>query len=139
MRFICAILISMKYKFVCLTKLKSHAFVYAWKRDDQWLYAGCTHSGFSRIETHNIIKDIQEKDCLYIWYPSNRMFLLKYEKLVIDELQPYYNKRGNEVNLNYMFQWNPDLIVYPIRFELPIKAAKTTMRSRIPVDIAEFV
>ena len=67
------------------------------------------------------------------------MFLLKYEKLVIDELQPYYNKRGNEVNLNYMFQWNPDLIVYPIRFELPIKAAKTTMRSRIPVDIAEFV
>ena len=114
----------MKYRFIHNDRLRTSSLVYAWRRDDWWLYVGATRNGFARFSGHNVIRDIQERDLLYVWYVTNHLSLFALERAIIGAFSPRYNKSNLPVTLATVYSNNPDLIVKPRLVTEKIKLPK---------------
>lgn len=71
--------------------------IYAWKREDTWLYIGASKCGFSRVfnNKHHIFNKlgVRDTDKILIWFFNNLTVqeLFNFEALLISEYKPLYN------------------------------------------------
>lgn len=69
------------------------AYVYAWRRDDEWLYVGCS-GALARPFSHNIIgrvDDLRDTDFIHAWALGSFEEALAFEATLIALQKPKYN------------------------------------------------
>jgi len=79
-------------------KLLTTNCIYAWRREESWMYIGSSTNGIGRILNHDLIdlNEMKSSDLVYVWYfPTfTQKRLLELELALINKLQPLYNKTG---------------------------------------------
>ena len=92
--------------------------VYVWRRGKQTLYVGMSKVGLSRpLGKHPVINEaesVRPEDILGTWYFETAEEAYSFEKRLIDQLRPKYNKTQWPHVKNRVHRIRPSLLTPPI-------------------------